>query len=186
MRFSSLRAHLVGLFASFCNPFSFQKRPKPVWPKSILQSILVLFGNGLLPIPFPLHFEPGCHSAILFSYKPSVICLARMPIRAPLGRLTCVLLVSFLYLLQTLSLSTQILLWPPLISISSSSATVFPFSFPLCPLSSLSCPDLPVRTIQGNLFSYLSILIFFFALDLVLFHALFLRFGDRLILDYSS
>ena len=40
---------------------------------------------------------------------------------------------------NSLSIFTQILLWPPLIFVSSLSATVFPFSFPPNPLSSLSC-----------------------------------------------
>ena len=132
--------------------FHFKKDPNPFGPNPFSTP----FWSFLKMVSTSNLVWAVCHSALLISSKPFVIFLARMPIQTPLGRLICVLLISFLYLLQTLSFSTQILLWPPLISVSNPSATVFTFSFSPNLLSDCSVLlDLPVRTIQGNLLSYL-------------------------------
>ena len=75
-----LRARLVGLFQSFCNPFQFQNGLLPIWPNSILQSILVLSGNALLFQSFfhsilspSASFAPNPISSVLLEWPPELL-----------------------------------------------------------------------------------------------------------------
>ena len=102
--YSSNLERLVGLFASFYNPFPLQKRPKSVWLKSFFKSIWILFENAIC-----FQYVSSLSTTVFsFSFPPNPLLdlsfLLNLPVRTVLGRLICFLLVFFLCLLQTLSL----------------------------------------------------------------------------------